>query len=125
MSYVVQFVGLAWFNWQTDGNMRVLLPDGRAVPDVQPHKFSISVPPGSIAVDPTTTGWTAGKGVAESDADKFQTQFWFPPSKIKLSGTEIGPGGHPTLTAINQTPRLPSLRGTDPQTKIDPDNPQT
>jgi len=126
MSYNVQFVGLSFFNWQTDGNMRVLLPDGRAVPNVQPHKFSISVPPGSVAVDPTTTGWTAGKNVGQFDEDQFQTQFWFPPSKIDLPGTELGPNDpHPTLIAANQIPRLPSLRATDPNAKIEPDNPQT
>jgi hypothetical protein len=111
MPYKVQFIGLSWFHWGQDGNMRVLLPDGRNFPNVAPHKFSISVAPDAIV---SYTGWLP----EQVESDQYQTQFWVPPSKVVIEGTD-----QPGLVDGNkQIPRLPSLRAIDPKAKFDPDN---
>jgi len=112
MSYKVQFVGLAWFHEDPPGSVRVLLPDGRNFGNNIPaHTFSISVAPDRIVGAPT--GWSPG----EIEEDPSQMQFWPPPSKIALSGTETaGP-----IDRAEQLERLPSLRAIVPGVKVDPD----
>ena len=111
MSYQVQFVGLAWFHEDPPGAVRVLLPDGRNFGhNIPAHTFSISVAPDRVV---SSTGWDAGK----IDTDQFQTQFWPPPSKIVLAGTDTaGP-----IDRAEQLERLPSLRAIVPGAKVDPD----
>jgi len=112
MPYKVQFIGLAWFHWDLAGAMRVLLPDGRNVASIAPHKFSISVAPDAVV---SHTGWLP----AQIESDQFQTQFWAPPSKVVLEGTDV----KGLVDANKQIPRLPSLRAIDPKATFDLDDP--
>ena len=108
MPYKVQFIGLAWFHWEPAGNVRVLMPDGRNFKNVPSHKFSISVAPEAIV---SHTGWLP----AQVESDASQTQFWVPPSKIVVEGTDQ----QGVIDANKQVSRLPSLRAIDPNAKID------
>src|SRR5438270_1335426 len=110
MPYKVQFIGLAWFHWEAQGQMRVLLPDGRNFPNVPSHKFSISIAPDAVLAQ---TGWAAD----QIESDQYQTQFWVPPSKITIDG--VNDAG--LVDASKQIPRLPSLRAIEPKAKFDPE----
>ncbi|MEA2236082.1 MAG: hypothetical protein QOC81_806 [Thermoanaerobaculia bacterium] len=110
MPYKAQFVGLNWFHEEPPGTMRVLMPDGRNYKTIAPHKFSISVEPNAV-VD--KTGWAQKEVVA----DAHQVEFWPPPSKVVLEGTDR-PG---ILDSKKQIPFLPTLVIEGPSAKIDPD----
>src|SRR5207244_859240 len=75
MPYTIQFIGLAHFKKSRETGMRVLLPDGRSYQQIAPHRASISVAPDAVE---SSSGW----GEGEVDGDRFQTEFWFPPSFI-------------------------------------------
>ena len=105
MPYQVQFVGLAWFNEDPPGTMRVLLPDGRNFPNVPRHDFSICVASDSVV---HASGWSRD----QVRIDGGLTQFLPPPSQVILEGTEQ-PGKLAGVEASHQTPRLPIMRSFD------------
>ncbi len=55
--YKVQFVGLAYFLPRA-GRRHVLFPDGRNVPNVEPHLATIAVAADHLANDNSFTGWS-------------------------------------------------------------------
>lgn len=114
MPYKVQFVGLAFFQEDPPGTLRVMLPDGRKFDSVPPHLFSISVAPDAVIA---RTGWAE----KEVEPDQWQTQFWPPPSAMTIGGSD-SPGN---LDTSDQIPRLPTLMPVDPNVKIDPAKAQT
>ncbi len=110
MPYTVVFIGLANFTKSKSGGMRVLLPDGRNYKQIAPHCASISVAPDTVR---GTKGWRDG----EIDSDKYQTEFWFCPSKIYFeAGDEKG-----IIRSAKMVPFLPSLKALAPNIRIDPE----
>lgn len=114
MPYKVQFVGLAFFQENPPGTLRAMLPDGRKFDPVPPHLFSISVAPDAVIAK---NGWAE----KEVESDKWQTQFWPPPSKITIEGSENAG----TLDTSNQVPRLPRLQAINPNATIEPEKAKT
>lgn len=118
MPYKVQFVGLAFFQEDPPGTLRVMLPDGRKFETpagaVPPHLFSISVAPDAVIAH---KGWAPD----EVEIDKFHTQFWPPPSAVTIGGCD-SPG---KLDTDHQVPRLPTLMPVNPNVKIDPEKAKT
>jgi hypothetical protein len=113
MPYIVQFVGLTYFQrltpeFEGDGR-RALLPDGRfPAPDIQPHLATISVRSEDIR---SVDGWYD----REITFDKQETEFSFPPSTITFQGADV-PGA---FDGKDLGPRIPQLQKIDPNFRVD------